>query len=57
MNWAVVFGAVLFAVFALSMLAPAVMRDPLAIAAAFAIGVFVGMMLENATADDRCRKR
>jgi hypothetical protein len=53
MNWAAAFAAVLFAVAALSMIAPAVVRDPFATAAAFLTGVFVGMLLENAMSD-RC---
>ncbi len=56
MNWVAAFAAVLFAVVALSMIAPAVVLDPIAIAAAFLIGVFVGMLLENAMSDG-CQDR
>jgi len=59
MNWAVALGALLFGTFVLSMMAPAVMRDPFTIATAFMTGILVGMMLESASSeDDRgCRKR
>ena len=59
MNWAVALGAILFGAFVLSMMAPAVMRDPFTIVAAFMTGILVGMMLENASSeDDRgCRRR
>ena len=59
MNWAVALGAVLFGAFVLSMMAPAVMRDPFTTAAAFMTGILVGMMLKSASSeDDRgCRKR
>jgi len=53
MNWAAAFAAVLFAVMALSMIAPAVMHDPLSITAAFTAGVFVRILLENAVSPDR----
>jgi hypothetical protein len=56
MNWVVAFAAVLFAVVTLSMIAPAVVLDPFAIATAFLIGVFVGMLLENAMSDG-CQDR
>jgi hypothetical protein len=53
MNWVVALGAMLFAAFALALIAPIVLHDPFAAIAAFLIGVFVGMLLENARSD-RC---
>jgi len=53
MNRAAAFAAVLFAVMALSMIAPAVAHDPLSITAAFTAGVFVRILLENAVSPDR----
>ena len=53
MNWAVALAAALFVVVVLPMIAPAVTHDPLSITAAFIAGVFVGMLLENATSPDR----
>jgi hypothetical protein len=53
MNWVVAVGAILFAVFALSMMAPTIIHDPLSMLAVFMVGVFVGMMLENAMSSDR----
>jgi hypothetical protein len=52
MNWVAALAAVLFSVVALSMIAPAVMHDTFATAAAFLTGVFVGMLLENAADKD-----
>jgi len=57
MNWIIALGAMLFAAMVLFMIAPAVIYDPFAIFAAFLVGVFVGMLLENATEDDRRRKK
>jgi len=52
MNWVVVLGAVLFAMVALSMIAPAAVHDPFSTATVIVIGIFVGMMFENATSSD-----
>ncbi len=51
MNWVVTLGAVPFAAFALALIAPIVLHDPFATTAAFLIGIFVGMLLENARSD------
>jgi hypothetical protein len=51
MNWVVALGAILFAAFVMTLIAPIVMHDPFATAAAFLAGVFVGMLLENARSD------
>jgi len=48
MKWVVVLVAVLFAVMGLSMIAPVIMHDPFSIAAAFMVGIFVGMILGHA---------
>jgi len=56
MNWAVVLAAVMFAAVALVMIAPIVLRDPFATAAALMIGIFVGTLLESARSDG-CRDR
>jgi hypothetical protein len=47
MNWIIALFAAVFAIMVLSMIAPAVMHDPFAIAASFATGIITGMILEK----------
>ena len=56
MNWAVVPAAVMFAAVALAMIAPIVLHDPFATAAALMIGILAGILLESVRSDG-CRDR
>jgi len=56
MNWAAVLAAVMFAAAALAMVAPIVLHNPFATAAALMIGIFVGTLFESARSDG-CRDR
>jgi len=47
MKWVVVIGAFLFALVALSMIAPVVATDPFSILAALMVGVFIGMLIQS----------
>jgi hypothetical protein len=47
----------MFAAVALVMIAPIVLRDPFATAAALMIGIFAGMLLESAGLDERRDRR
>jgi hypothetical protein len=47
----------MFAVAALAVIAPIVLHDPFATAAALMIGIFAGMLLESAKSDGRRGRR